>query len=486
MICEWHTSGTVIGKCSEKMSNQILIDMKTTLFTSLLSLLFVSSFAQDRTTVNAMSSEISDNLDLRAVASIFGDSKDLEDFEYRLNDPKNQISNLDLNNDNQVDYLRVVESIEGRTHIIVIQSVLGRDQFQDVATVEVERDSNNRVSVQVVGDVYMYGANYIYEPVYVHVPVIYNYFWVPTYRPYCSAWYWGYYPSFYYGWAPYPVFRYRNHISMCINFGHHYNYVNYRRCHTAYVNYSIRRGNAYERMYPSRSFTDRHSGYTNRYELDQTRNIRTVGTPHTETADNGVRNGNTAGTRGNENGTPVRNNTSSGTRNYGTIDNSAGANNGGTRGNETTAPVRNNTGGGTRSYGTIDNSAGANNGGTRGNETTAPVRNTTSGGTRSYSTPSSGTPTGGTRSYESTPVRNTSTGTRSYESPAPVRSTNSGSTRSYSESNSGNGSYSGGRSSGGYAAPQSSTRSYEGGGRSSGSSTGGSTSGSSRGGGGRR
>jgi hypothetical protein len=141
--------------------------MKTKIFlSSLMSFLFLNSFAQDRTTVNASSSEISDNLDLRAVASIFGDSRDLEDFEQRLNDPKNQISNLDLNGDNQVDYLRVIETVEGRTHLIVLQSVLGRDTFQDVATVEVEKDSNNRVQIQVVGDVYMYGQNYIYEPVY--------------------------------------------------------------------------------------------------------------------------------------------------------------------------------------------------------------------------------------------------------------------------------------------------------------------------------
>ena len=113
--------------------------MKTNLLLStLMSFLFLSSLAQDRTLVNAASSEISDNLDLRAVASIFGDSRDLEDFERRLNDPKNQISNLDLNNDNQVDYLRVIESVEGNTHLIVLQSVLGKDLFQDVATVEVE------------------------------------------------------------------------------------------------------------------------------------------------------------------------------------------------------------------------------------------------------------------------------------------------------------------------------------------------------------
>jgi hypothetical protein len=241
------------------------------LLTSLMSLLFASSFAQDKTTVNAMSSEISDNLDLRAIASIFGDSENLEDFEKRLNDPKMQLSNLDLNNDDQVDYLRVIESVEGRTHLIVVQSVLGKDLFQDVATLEVEKDENNRVQVQVVGDVYMYGDNYIYEPVYVRTPIIYDYFWVSSYRPYCSSWYWGYYPSYYSFWNPYPVFRYRHNVALWINFDYQYNYVNYRRCHVAYNNYYHRRGNGYERQHPNRSFSNRNSGYTNRYELEKTR-----------------------------------------------------------------------------------------------------------------------------------------------------------------------------------------------------------------------
>ena len=243
----------------------------TILFTSIMSLLMASSFAQDRTTVNATSSEISDNLDLRAVASIFGDSENLEDFEQRLNDPKAQISNLDLNNDDRVDYLRVIESVEGRTHLIVVQSVLGRDTFQDVATIEVEKDRNNRVQVQVVGDVYMYGANYIYEPVYVHTPIIYTHFWVSSYRPYCSTWYWDYYPTYYTFWNPCPIFRYRHNIGLWINVNHQYNYVNNRRCQVAYTNYYGRRGNGYERQYPNRSFSHRNSGYTNRYDLDRTR-----------------------------------------------------------------------------------------------------------------------------------------------------------------------------------------------------------------------
>lgn len=246
--------------------------MKTKLLiSSFVCFLFASSFAQNKTTINATSSEISDNLDLRAVASIFGDSKDLPDFEFRLNDPKEQISNLDLNNDNKVDYLRVIESIEGNVHLIVIQAVLGHNQFQDVATVEVEKDINNRMQIQIVGDVYMYGINYIYEPIYVNVPFIYNYFWVSNYHPYYSNWNWGYYPAYYYCWNPYPIFRYRLNIGNHINFNYQYNYVKTRRCETAYNNYYGRRSNYYEKENPNRSFEIRNSRYGNRYDLDQSR-----------------------------------------------------------------------------------------------------------------------------------------------------------------------------------------------------------------------
>ncbi len=214
--------------------------MKTQL---LLLTLMTSVFAtqmegQNRTIVNANNSEISDNLDLRVVASIFGDSNDLQEFERRLNDPQLQISNLDLNNDNQVDYLRVIESVENRTHLVIIQSVLDQDVYQDVATIEVEKDRYNKVHIQVVGNTYMYGSNYIYEPVYYTTPLIYASFWFSNYRPYYSSWSWNYYPSYYYAWNPYPVFRYRNNVNYCLNTYYsynNYNYVNHRRSSYALI-----------------------------------------------------------------------------------------------------------------------------------------------------------------------------------------------------------------------------------------------------------
>ena len=241
------------------------------LFLTLLTIGLTSCAAQSQTTVYAKNSDISDNLDLRAVASIFGESANLQDFERRLNDPKYQISNLDLNGDNQVDYLRVIESVESRTHVVIIQAVLDRDVYQDIATIDVERDNYNKVSVQVVGNTYLYGANYIYEPVYSVAPVIYTSFWVTNYRPYYSAWTWNYYPTYYYAWSPYPIYRYRSNINVCINVNNHYNYVNYRRSYRAPVLYESRRAYGYEKAHPNYSFTQRHANINNRYELDQKR-----------------------------------------------------------------------------------------------------------------------------------------------------------------------------------------------------------------------
>ena len=258
--------------------------MKTKLLTTGLFAFLAMSFAtaQDVTTVNAQNSDISDNLDLKAVASIFGDSKDLTDFERRLNDPKLQISNLDLNNDNMVDYLRVIESVEDNTHVIVLQAVIGKDLFQDVATIEVERNNRNRVQVQVVGNVYMYGNNYIYEPVYVSRPVIYNTFWVHNYRPYCSNYYYNYYPSYYYAWTPYPIYTYHQNVHYHINTNNYYYYADTRRSQRAIAMHRSTRGNAYENQYPNRSFTQRNN-VANRRELASV-NTRNTASNSTRTA----------------------------------------------------------------------------------------------------------------------------------------------------------------------------------------------------------
>ena len=198
--------------------------------------------AQNNTQINAMNSEISANLDLKAVASLFGESQNLEDFEMRLNDPKLQLSNLDLNNDNQVDYLRVVESVENNSHIILIQDVIDRDIYQDVATIDVEKNNYNSVNIQIIGNRNLYGSNYIYKPVYYRTPILLSLFWNSNYRPYYSNWRWNYYPKHYYSWNPHPYYKY--HSNRGYNLNNYYNdSPNYRKNYYREGNYKTRYNN---------------------------------------------------------------------------------------------------------------------------------------------------------------------------------------------------------------------------------------------------
>ena len=242
--------------------------------------------AQDVTTIKATSDDISDNLDLEAVASIFGDSKDLEDFEKRLNDPKTQISNLDLNGDGEVDYLRVMEtSTKKDSHSISIQSVLGKDQYQEVAVIDVKKDNAGETQVQVVGNVDMYGPNYYITPVYPVVPIIFTFFWVAAYNPWYSPWYWGYHPPYFRPWHPVPYHRYHSHVSVNINIHNSYHRSNVRINNNVNIN---NKNNNYFKNNPDKSFNKRNPGVTNRDQLDRgkrpatrDKNYKTTGKPVT-------------------------------------------------------------------------------------------------------------------------------------------------------------------------------------------------------------
>ena len=242
----------------------------------ILQLSFSNIFAQDVTTVEALSKDISDNLDLEAVASIFGESKDLEDFERRLNDPDSQICNLDLNEDGEVDYLRVLETAENNTHLITIQAVIGRDLYQDVATIDVEKDNSGETRVQVVGDVYLYGNDYIIEPIYVHRPIFFVHFWTIGYNPWYSPYYYNYYPTYYNPWQPYPIHRYHRFVNNYVNKNNKYNYVKSRRSRTAVTLHDKQRRSDYAARNPEKSFTKRNSGISNRTELEATRKTTKV------------------------------------------------------------------------------------------------------------------------------------------------------------------------------------------------------------------
>ena len=235
----------------------------------------ISSYADETVTVTAISSDISENLDLKTVATLFGQAKDLEQFEQLLNNPDSAFSNLDLNGDGEVDYLRVIETADNNRHLVVIQAVLARDIYQDVASIFVEKDEKTQsITVQVIGDEYIYGTNYIIEPVYIYRPFIYDWFWGASWVCWHSPYYWGYYPHW---WRPYycvDPFIYWDHC-----YWHHYHYpiCSYRTGHHHHPHYRPMHQhvgrNDFATRHPERSFATRNASrnITNARTIEQNR-----------------------------------------------------------------------------------------------------------------------------------------------------------------------------------------------------------------------
>ena len=182
-----------------------------------------------------------DNLNLYAVMNLFQKSETIEGFEKSLNDENTRINNLDLNNDNYIDYIKVIDYVDGNVHTMVMQAVLDRNDSQDVGVFTVQKLRDGSVQIQLIGDEALYGRNYIVEPIYAETPnpgytgrsgrqnvnvvtttyvevatwPLVRYIYLPDYRIWRSSWYWGYYPSYWNPWRPYYYHYY---------YGYHYNW----------------------------------------------------------------------------------------------------------------------------------------------------------------------------------------------------------------------------------------------------------------------
>ena len=426
--------------------------MKTRMILLVMGILFSTWMlhADETVTVTATSSDISENLDLKTVATLFGQAKDLEQFEQLLNDPDSAFSNLDLNGDGDVDYLRVVETADGSRHLVVIQAVLAKDIYQDVASIFVEKDeASEQVTIQVVGDEYIYGANYIIEPVYIYRPLIYDWFWGPHWVCWHSPYYWDYWPTW---WHPYHCVAFHLYWDHCYWYHHHHPICSYRTAHHHHPHYrpmhdKVHR-NDYGHRHPERSFATRNAsrnvqnaraletarrtetrtavraaGTTTRgtaTRVSATRNDRTFGSATVRTTASGSRtNGSVA--------TPSRSTTATRTTATGTRSTTSTT--------RTTATPSRSTTTTTRSTATAPNRSTATRTTTTRTSTATPVRSSSTGVTRSSSTTSRSTSTS-TRSSSTSTVRSSSSGTMrsagGYPAGGSMRTTGGSSTRSSS------------------------------------------------------
>jgi len=212
-----------------------------------------------------------DNLNLYAVLKLFQESETLEGFEKKLNEEGSQVNNLDLDGDDKTDYIKVLDNVDGDVHTIVLQVDVNENEKQDVAVFTVQKDADNKVQVQLIGDEELYGKDYIVEPNMEDVSVdtksgetpnpgyignttkinnqdvtitktttvvigtwpVVRYMFLPSYVMWHSPWYWHYYPSYWHPWRPFfwhQYWGYHSHWNPWY-YGHYRRWPYYRYNH---------------------------------------------------------------------------------------------------------------------------------------------------------------------------------------------------------------------------------------------------------------
>ncbi|MFT5384788.1 MAG: hypothetical protein ACI8VT_003810 [Saprospiraceae bacterium] len=174
-----------------------------------------------------------DNFSLEGALSLFEEAKSLEDFEKALNSKENNVNNLDLNEDGEIDYIRVIDHMDEDVHAIVLQAPISADESQDIAVIEIEKTGKDEATLQIIGDEDVYGEQKIVEPFEVKeeqigkgpsadlkvTRVVFNvwlwpsvrYVYSPRYTLYVSPWGWRAYPKYWKPWRPHPWRYHHSH-----------------------------------------------------------------------------------------------------------------------------------------------------------------------------------------------------------------------------------------------------------------------------------
>ncbi|WP_207510809.1 hypothetical protein [Longitalea luteola] len=105
-----------------------------------------------------------DNFSLQGALELFKKAGSPEDFEKLLNTEDSKVNNLDLNEDGNTDYIRVVNKRENDVQIFVLQALIADNESQDIAVIELEKTGSENAVIDIVGDEDIFGEETIVEP----------------------------------------------------------------------------------------------------------------------------------------------------------------------------------------------------------------------------------------------------------------------------------------------------------------------------------
>lgn len=105
-----------------------------------------------------------DDFSLQGALALFKRSSTVEEFEKLLNTESGNVNNLDLNNDGQTDYVKVIDKSVNGVHAFILQVPVSENENQDIAVIELEKTGDAAAHLQIIGDEDIYGEETIVEP----------------------------------------------------------------------------------------------------------------------------------------------------------------------------------------------------------------------------------------------------------------------------------------------------------------------------------
>jgi hypothetical protein len=237
-----------------------------------------------------------DNLDLYAVLEIFKKAESMEAFEEMLNKEDNKVNNLDLNGDDEIDYISVIDRLDSNVHAISLQVAMSDKESQDVAVIEIVMQDEKTVHLQIVGDEELYGKDFIVEPydetgdkeLFVSPIVVLVNVWgwpsvkhiyAPTYALWVSPWRWNHHPAWWKPWKPFAWHVYHPRVAI-----HHHHYhrvavIRAPRAHRVYTTHRVASANVHHHRAatPANNNANRANGTNKNKVTKKEQNKKIVG-----------------------------------------------------------------------------------------------------------------------------------------------------------------------------------------------------------------
>jgi len=133
--------------------------------------------------------------DVNKLAQLVKTSTDPQTLEKGINDPKNNINNLDLDKDGNIDYLKVEEADKNRLNIV--DNVSDGDSVT-IARVKVDPSADNSTAdLSVRGNPDYVGYNNYYHSTFSFTDLLLLSYLMRPHSYYMPMYHYGYYPSYY-------------------------------------------------------------------------------------------------------------------------------------------------------------------------------------------------------------------------------------------------------------------------------------------------